>query len=326
MKQIVSAKNILAVALAVLMLVSVAVSGKNLLGEGSPVPEVSQEVITPEAGETGANAGTTQEPGTNEAGETLTQEPGTKGQQSNGGGSQQPTAAQIDPLDVPSGNAAILARYTLLLDQAKSKVKFFRKMDYQTLPKETINFDVNRMNTVLGMAESLMTSKDKAAKASDSVNGLSNRLSLPMQNHSTKGCLLKDTGFIKSASVRVKNNGNHTMTIVLKNEKNSEPTPPNSNNPPSKIGSMFYVISKEDLWNDYLSAISAFIGDDFAYDLTFYDCTATIEYNPKTHQIVSLDHKINVLINASGTIGLGIGFASGTAVMINEVNWWDFRY
>ena len=148
--------------------------------------------------------------------------------------------------------------------------------------------------------------------------------SFPVKN-ATKGCMLTNTGAIKSAKCDVLSNGNYKITIILNDEMN-----PNLINQarqkhratPEYVQPSF---GKSDIDNELKNngTVKRVI-KEANYSLKYRNCTATFEYDPKTNHIVSLKQYTNTFIDMSESLLLGE--ASGTAVLEMYYNAYDFKY
>ena len=225
------------------------------------------------------------------------------------GGSQtgQTEATTKAPKNKPETPAEILAAYTEVMTKAKTDIKHYRKLEYQELPKDKIVFDNGLVGRLVSLANSFMTSKDKALKSNDYLTGTDDLYWLPVCR--TKlGCLIKDPSVFQSTNSEKLSNGNIKLTLVLKDEKNAEPAKENATTAPSNVGGMFNPLAKADI-DDTLKNDSTvkFLVKDANYELTYRRCTAVVVYNPQNNQIVSMEQRMNIFINILS--GKFIGFS-----------------
>lgn len=218
---------------------------------------------------------------------------------------------------VPSTKAEILARYTSVMNKAKSGKPGFKKVEYQEITKK--NFDSSAVNWILDQAGNYMTTPEKA-HSNPEINQKGGDMTwFPVYNGSA-GCMIaqKDADrAIQSASCTELANGNYKLVIRLKPETNPEPLA-------SFHGKMFSPLSKKDIDNE-LGKLSLLIRVDH-YAVKYRDCTATLICNPKTNQIVSLEQIMYCDITAKGRIKVLFMDIDGGATLRNTLKITDFKY
>jgi len=223
----------------------------------------------------------------------------------------------------PTTPAQILAAYTTVMNKAKASKPAYKKIEYQTLPTKDQHMEGSVVAKLLPQANRFMTTKDEV-KTENNAKG-SDMKWFPLYKAS-KGCLLKNANAIKTASFAKLPNGNYKITIVLKNEVNPEPYK-SGNSAPSNVGAMFDPIEKasidDTLKND--SAVKILISDA-KYSLTYMNCTAVLEYNPKTNRVVSLEQNMSTFINITAGKVLHMFSCVGTAMLYNKLKVWDVKY
>jgi len=231
------------------------------------------------------------------------------------------TAAQVDKK--PSTKAEILAAYTAVMDKAKQDKPAFKRAEFQELPGGSEYRNITGggavINPLLSIAGTFMTKEDKARKNPYVHNKGEDMWAFPVKD-APKGCMLTDVSAIKSASCTELPNGNYKIVIVLNDEKNPEHYK-SGNTAPSKTGSMFMPLSKSDV-DPELAKISVI--KDAKYDMNYYNCTATLVYNPKTMQVVSVDQVLYNKLEMSGKV-VGIS-ADGWQVLIMHYQIFDVAY
>lgn len=235
-----------------------------------------------------------------------------------------PAADNKDDGALPTDAAAILAKYTELMNKAKTDSPGFSKVEYQVIPPEKAQFEGKIFNTILPIAGNFFKDEETAR-----ANPESKLKGEPMEwfpiYHNEKGCLLTDASKIKSASCTELPDGNVKITIVMNDEVNSEP-PLAAPTCESAVGSICTPIEmktvRDTLEND--GAVK-FIARNIDFDLTYYDCTAELTYNPANGQLVSLDQFMHILIQIKDGTIVGSS-AKGTAVLDNYMYISDFQY
>jgi hypothetical protein len=225
----------------------------------------------------------------------------------------------------PEGNAQILAAYTDVMNLAKTAKPAYNKKEFQSLPSEDQHMKGKVIGYLLPQAERFMT-KEADANVEDNKAG-SDMKWFPVAK-ADKGCLLTNTSAIKSAKCDVLANGNYLITIILNDEHNPEPYKTGDTKATSNTGNMFQPLAKSEIDNTLQtdSTIKTLITTDVKYDLKYYDCTAVLEYNPQTKQIVSISQNMSVFINITEGKILGLLDATGTAILYNNMKAWNFKY
>ena len=225
---------------------------------------------------------------------------------------------------LPTDAAAILTKYTELMNKAKIDSPGFSKVEYQAIPPEKAQFEGKIFNTILPIAGNFFKDEETArANPESKLKGESMEW-FPIY-HNEKGCLLTDASKIKSASCTELPDGNVKITIVMNDEVNSEP-PGAAATCASSVGSICTPIEmqtvRDTLEND--GAVK-FIARNIDFDLTYYDCTVDLVYNPANDQLVSLDQYMHILIQIKDGTIIGAS-AKGTAVLDNYMYISDFQY
>jgi len=224
----------------------------------------------------------------------------------------------------PEGNAQILAAYTEVMNKAKTEKPAYKKLEFQALPKDKQNMEGAIISAILPVGESFMD-KEEDAKVEDNAK-LSDMKWFPVPK-STKGCMLTNANAIKTAKCDELANGNYVITIVLNDEMNPEPFKEGDTKATSNTGNMFNPLARSEIDNTILNDKTVNkIVKNVTFDLKYYNCTAILEYNPKTSQIVKVEQYMSVLIDIhSGKVLLLLN-AIGTAVLNNSMKCWDFKY
>ena len=225
---------------------------------------------------------------------------------------------------IPQGNEAILAKYTELMNDAKSKAVGYTKVEWQAIPEEKAQFEGKAFSKILPIASNFFKS-EADAKSNPEIVAKGGTMEWFPIYHNSKGCMLTDTSAIESATCTELPDGNVKIVIALNDEDNSEP-PVAAPTCDSYIGSMFTPIQFAEVRNTLETDPAVkFIVKNVAFDLQYYDCVAELTYNPTTNEIVELDQfmHINIKINDGSILGLS---AKGNAVLDNYMYISDFVY
>lgn len=221
---------------------------------------------------------------------------------------EETTTQQVKPT-----TQQILNQYTLVMNKLKGEMKSYDKKEFQKL---TDDRDLGTVgNIVLGIASGLMTSEEKAE-----LQHRTDKEQIPVINN-VKGCLLTDVSAIKSASMTEKN-GKTTITITLKDEKNSTPAPAGSVASKSTVGAMFNPIKSTDI--DKIKEEFGSVATVNSMDMTYKNCTATLVYNSETLEVESLNQIMNVYVDIDAKV-LGIDM-SGYANIVNTLKISNVKY
>ena len=226
----------------------------------------------------------------------------------------------------PEGNAQILAAYTEVMNKAKAEKPAFKKKEFQALPKDQSEFQKGKtlVNVMLSLAGFFMKEEDKAVV--EQHNKGDDTRWFPVYK-APKGCLLTDTGAIKTASCVALPNGNYRLSIVLKDEINPEPYNEKTGQAPSNTGKMFSPLARSEIDSTLIENSNVnWAVKDASYELRYYNCTAELEYNPKTNRIVTLNQYMSVKISINEPTKVTGMSVVGSAVLVNTLKIWDFAY
>lgn len=235
-----------------------------------------------------------------------------------------PSGDKKDEGALPTEPAEILAKYTELMNKAKTDSPGFSKVEYQAIPPEKAQFEGKIFNTILPIAGNFFKDEE-TARANPEIKLKGEPMEWFPIYSNEKGCLLTDASKIKSATCTELPDGNVKITIVMNDEVNSEP-PGAAATCESAVGSICTPIEmqtvRDTLEND--GAVK-FIIRNVDFDLTYYDCTAELTYNPANDQLVSLDQFMHILIQINEGTVVGAS-AKGTAVLDNYMYINNFQY
>lgn len=225
---------------------------------------------------------------------------------------------------LPQSNEEILAKYSEVMNKAKADSPAFKKIEWQDIPEEKAHFEGKVFSKILPLASHFF--KDEAtARANPEAKAKGESMEWFPIYQNEKGCMLTDASVIESATCTELADGNVKIVIELKDEYNSEP-PGSASTCDSYVGSMFTPIEMASV-RDILENDSTvkFIIKNVDFDLTYYDCTAELTYNPTTNEIVELDQFMHLDINIKEGSIVGIS-AKGKAVLDNYMYISDFQY
>ena len=225
---------------------------------------------------------------------------------------------------IPQGNEEILAKYAEVMNKAKADSPAFSKVEYQHIPEEKAQFEDKAFSKILPLASKFFKSEaDARANPELKEKGASMEWFPIYQNE--KGCMLTDASAIETATCTELPDGNIKIVIELKDEYNSEP-PGSASTCDSYVGSMFTPIEMASV-RDILENDSAvkFIIKNVAFDVTYYDCTAELTFNPANNEIVELNQFMHLDINIKEGSIVGMS-AKGKAVLDNYMYITDFQY
>lgn len=201
----------------------------------------------------------------------------------------------------------VLEIYTNLMNKAKADKPGFKKVEYQELPSDANSRVISKgsglVGTLLDLVDTLgiMTDKATAEAEPDVVEKGGDMRWFPVYK-CEKGCYLTDTSAIKETKYEDLGNGKARITIVLKDEDNPEPMAEGASTSPSKTGAMFSPLSKADIDETINGGVVKAVIVGVTYSLTYHDCTAIVEYDTKTNQIIKLEQYMDVAIQGGGKI------------------------
>ncbi|MBQ7296387.1 MAG: hypothetical protein IJW86_09395 [Clostridia bacterium] len=236
-----------------------------------------------------------------------------------------PSGDTKDDDALPTDAAAILTKYTELMNKAKTDSPGFSKIEWQDIPPEKAQFEGKVFNTLLPLLGNFFKDEETArANPEAKLKGESMEW-FPIY-HNDKGCLLTDASTIKSATCTEQPDGNVKITIVMNDELNSEPPAAGAASCASAVGSICTPIEiatvKDTLQND--GAVK-FIIRNVEFDLVYHDCTVEMVYNPANDQIVSLDQFMHLTIDIKDGTVVGAS-AVGKAELDNYMYINNFQY
>jgi len=211
---------------------------------------------------------------------------------------------------VPTSTAEILALYNKLMNEAKAQRPGFKKYEFQEIPGGPEDRVVRQGSALVSpvlKAVSAYTKTESEAKKSPLIFDKGSDMNeFPLFNN-PNGSLLTNLNAIKYASCAALANGNNLITIILHEELSPRATPPDSNTPLSNTGAIFNPPPESEI-QKYLEQYSSVVKPEKYTDL-FHNCTAELEYNPQTNQIVSLTQRTVTKVDGVGKVmGAAIDF------------------
>lgn len=226
--------------------------------------------------------------------------------------------------NLPSGNEAILKKYSDILNDANEKKVGYNKVEFQAIPPEKANLG-GVLDKIMPVAQTFFVDEATAKQNPETFQKGGDMDWFPLY-HTTKGCVLTDASKIEKATCEKLADGNVKITIELQDEMNPEPIDNGATTCNSYTGSMFTPIKRADI-DDVLQnngAVKMLI-KNLDYDLKYHDCTAELIYNPETNQIVSLTQYMHILIIVnSGKVAFSD--VTGDAILDNSMFLTDFVY
>ncbi|MCR4615565.1 MAG: hypothetical protein K5756_05395 [Clostridiales bacterium] len=228
-----------------------------------------------------------------------------------------------DPNKLPETKEEILAAYSEVMNNSKALKPGYTRIEWQDLPEEKRNIDGGVAKQLIKLAGMFMESKENATKNPEIKAKGGDMKYFPVPR-AEKGCYLTNANAIKSASCKKQNDGTIKIVIELKPEMNSEPYFAKPNNP-SNVGSMFGPLSLAEI-NKEITGNPAIkiVVKDVEFTLKYYNCIATLIYDPETMRAKAISQVMDTLIDTSGKI-LGSPF-SGSAVLHNDLKIININY
>lgn len=203
---------------------------------------------------------------------------------------------------VPATKAEILAAYTAVMNKAKAVKPAYTSYEYQFLPDTEKYKDNFIVRTLTGVVNRFMTSEEEAKK-NPKVFGKNSdmKANFPVKE-ADFGCMLTDMNAVRSAKCEALANGNYKITFLLKDEKNPERYREGMKKAPSATGNVFITLSPSDIKPNLEKPFVKAVVKEGKYDLYYHDCKATLVYNPKTNQIVTVDHVTYTTLDIGGKV------------------------
>lgn len=207
-----------------------------------------------------------------------------------------PAAAPADTGALPTDNAGILTLYTKLVDEMKAAKPAYKKVEYQTLPEEHRNLGTVA-NAVMGIAEGMITSKEKAEADPSIHNQGDDPNNIPIKDNA-KGCLLTDASKIKTASCKDNGDGTATLVITLVDEDNPKPVDAGATSSQYHTSAMFFPMDQAGI-DDIVDKFKAVVTMN-SLTLTYTECTVTCVFDTASQKVKTLTYVEPVDIKVDG--------------------------
>ena len=205
--------------------------------------------------------------------------------------------------------ADILTEYTAVMNDLKASAPGFTKTRWQDLPADKQSLG-GLGGLVLPIIEKHVTGKD-AKEAESFPSGNADELPLLGSMH---GCLLTDPTKIKNAYCEVLEDGYYQIVMTLVDEADPTPLSAGADSTSSAISSVFYPFSVQNM----ISSVASLALTDISFLYT--DCTVTLVYAPKSHQVRRVYMNMNIDVSASSGLG------SISARIVDNTEYTDFVY
>ena len=260
-------------------------------------PGTSSSTVTPEANQPSTDSNAAATPDASQSADSNAAATPDANQSADNGGTATATKSNKEVLEI----------YTTVMNKAKKDKPGYKKVEYQELPSDAQNRVItegsNLVGTLLDLVDQLdlMTSKEAAEADPEIVEKGSDMRWFPVYK-CEKGCYLTDVNAIESTKYEDLGNGKARITIELKDEQNPEPMAEGASTSPSNVGAMFSPLSKKDIDNTLNGGVVSAVVKDITYSLTYHDCTAVVEYDTKTNQIIRLEQYMDVAIKADAKV------------------------
>lgn len=205
-------------------------------------------------------------------------------------------APAADTGALPTDNQGILDLYTKMVDEMKAAKPAYRRIEYQTLPEEHRNLGTVA-NAVMGIAEGMITTKEKAESDPSIHNQGDDPSNIPIRDN-PKGCLLTDASKIKSASCKDNGDGTATLVITLIDEDNPKPVEGGATSTQYHTSAMFFPMDQAGIDNivDKFKAVVTMN----SMTLTYTECTVTCVFDTASQKIKTLTYVEPVDIKVDG--------------------------
>ena len=119
--------------------------------------------------------------------------------------------------------------------------------------------------------------------------------------------------------------GTRTLRFELNDEKNPEPTPPDTCVPQSYHGAVMMPASMKDINTEVDKVVSKLPGVTVNnFELTYCDSTFEVTYDPTNDHVIEIVHHINVDIAANAKVAFST--IDGTARLTNDMRVYDINY
>lgn len=207
---------------------------------------------------------------------------------------------------LPQTKAEILAAYTAVVNKVKTDMPLYYNNDWQTV--SNVDMSGGTYALLSTAAKAFLEPKEESNPGTHQAGTHAEYFALPTETHKV-ACVLTDTSKIESASCTQSGDA-YIIKITLAAEKDPDRNRDNPYAVKGWHGRIFDVMEINQV-TDYAKKIPGLNADN-AY--CTYKGTATLKYNPKTNECISLDHIVDV------RVFLG----SGAAKVIADYHFYGF--
>ena len=187
-------------------------------------------------------------------------------------------------------SAAVLEKYTELMNGLKEEAPAFTKLRYQYLPTESTGFIAS---IVLPYIEKFVTAKESAVPE-NIIAGNPDKLPLYGSDY---GCLLADAAAVKQCFCEIISDDEYRLVMVFADEMNAASLPANAKSTDGIINGVFDPYDAA----EYITGTAEIAMSSI--DFKYHDCSCDLIYNPKENRVISLTQTMNMHIVAELIVG-----------------------
>lgn len=221
---------------------------------------------------------------------------------------------------LPESNKEIIDKYSEIVNNFKAQRPAYKTKEYQQMPEEYRDFG-SAGNLVLKFASNYMVSEEDCEVFEREAGAEEILFDLPIRD-SEKACVLTDYDAVTWAKCEELPDGTVKLSFSLKEEKNVEPTPPDTLIPTSAHSAVMHPVPITDIINEIDKVQSSLPGVTLnEFSLVYKDCVFDCVYNPETNQLLSLTQHLSIDIVAD--LLLFGSDCSGSARLIHKLLVYD---
>ena len=221
---------------------------------------------------------------------------------------------------LPVAKNEIIDKYSELVNDFKAQRPAYKTKEFQQMPEEYRDFGAAG-NIVLKFASNYMVSEEDCEVFVRDAGAEEILVDLPIRD-SEKACVLTDYDAVTWAKCEELSDGTVKLSFSLKEERNVEPTPPDTLIPTSAHGAVMHPVPIADIMNEINEVQSALPGVTLnEFSLIYKDCVFECVYNPETNQLLSLTQNLSIDIVADLVL-LGSNI-NGSAKLIHKLLVYD---